>query len=216
MVWLKVCGITRVEDAAEACALGYDAVGMVFAESPRRVSVERAKEICAALPSSIMRVGVFAGMEVEEVRGLAEYCGLDLVQLHGMEGEDAEASFGSRAIVARRPRLPGDLEGIKDRGAAFAVLIDAWDPVLAGGTGRTCDWDLAARAARMVRVILAGGLDPSNVGEAIGKVNPFGVDVSSGVESGPGMKDHALMRDFARNARIAAAVTAEEGSYVDK
>ncbi|MBN2026986.1 MAG: phosphoribosylanthranilate isomerase [Actinobacteria bacterium] len=215
-MWLKVCGITRVEDAAEAYALGYDAVGMVFAESPRRLNVERAKEICSALPPSILRVGVFAGLEGEEVRSLAEYCGLDLVQLHGVEGEHVAAPFGSRAIVARRPRLPHDLEGMKENAGAFAVLIDAWDPVLAGGTGRTCDWDLAARAARMVRVILAGGLNPSNVGEAIGTVNPFGVDVSSGVESEPGIKDHALMRDFARKARIAAAVAAEEDSYVDK
>jgi phosphoribosylanthranilate isomerase len=216
MMWLKVCGITRLEDATEACALGYDAVGLVFAQSPRRVSVEQAKKICAALPSSILRTGVFAGIEMEEVKSLAEYCGLDLVQLHGVEGEDEAASFGSRAIMARRPRFPGDLECIKDHAGAFAVLIDTWDPELAGGTGRTCDWDLAAQAARMVRVILAGGLEPSNVGEAISKVNPFGVDVSSGVEGGPGIKDHALMRDFARNARIAAAVAAEEGTYVDK
>ena len=101
MIWLKVCGITSVEDATAACELGFDAVGLVFAESPRQVDAEQAKEICSALPSSIKRVGVFAGMRGEEVRSLAEYCGLDLVQLHGEELAEEAPSFGSGAIVAR-------------------------------------------------------------------------------------------------------------------
>ncbi len=215
MVWLKVCGITSVEDAAAACELGYDAVGMVFAESPRRVSAERAKEISSALPSSIKRVGVFAGMGVEEVKSLAEDCGLDLVQLHGEEIAEGAAFFGSRAIVARRPRSREDLESIGVFPQAFAVLIDSWDPLLAGGTGRTCDWDLAARAAGKARIILAGGLNPANVGEAIAEVDPFGVDVSSGVELRPGVKDHALLRDFARAVRGAGAAD-EEVTYDDE
>lgn len=208
MTWLKVCGITSVEDAAAACELGYDAVGLVFADSPRRLSAEQAKEICSALTSSIMRVGVFSGMGNEEVRNLAEGCGLDLVQLHGEEMAEEAASFGSRAIVARRPRSREDLESIGAFSQAFAVLIDTWDPVLAGGTGRTCDWELAARAAGTARIILAGGLNPANVAEAIAEVDPFGVDVSSGVELRPGVKDHALMRDFARAVR--GAGTADE------
>jgi phosphoribosylanthranilate isomerase len=215
MIWLKVCGITSLEDADAACELGYDAVGMVFAQSPRRVSAEQAKEISSSLPSSIMRVGVFAGMEGEEVRSMAEYCGLDLVQLHGDETAVEADSFGSRAIVARQPRSPEDLEGIGAFPHAFAVLIDSWDPVLAGGTGRPCDWGLAARAAGMARIILAGGLNPANVGEAIAVVHPFGVDVSSGVELRPGVKDHALMRDFARAVRGAGAAD-EEVTDVDE
>lgn len=216
MIWLKVCGITRAEDAVAACELGYDAIGLVFAASPRHINPEQAQEICSALPSPILRVGVFAGMAGEEVGKLAEYCGLDLVQLHDERKPGEVASFGPRAIVARRPRARGELENIGDFHDAFAVLIDTWDPVLKGGTGHACDWDLAARAARLARVILAGGLNPANVGEAIARVNPFGVDVSSGVEMRPGVKDHALMRDFARAARAGAAATDEEGYHVEQ
>jgi phosphoribosylanthranilate isomerase len=158
-------------------------------------------------------VGVFAGMAGEEVEETVEECGLDLVQLHD-EGEPLlAASFGARAIVARRPRAAQELESLENLRDAFAVLIDAWDPVLAGGTGRTCDWDLAARAARRARVVLAGGLNPANVGEAVARVRPFGVDVSSGVEMEPGIKDHALMRDFARAARAGTALIYKEDDH---
>ncbi len=200
MSLLKVCGITREEDAFTACELGYGAVGFVFAPSPRRVSPERALEICSSLPPSILRVGVFSGEKHEVIRNIVDLCGLDLVQLHGGEGPGAVRSFGGRAIAALRPRSPGDLERIADYRGVFAVLLDTWDPVLSGGTGKTCDWELAALAARSSRVILAGGLNPANVGDAVRKVRPFGVDISSGVEASPGIKDRALLRDFARAA----------------
>jgi len=215
MSLLKVCGITRIEDAVAAAGLGYDAVGLVFAESPRRVRLKQAVEICSSLPPFILRVGVFAGQDTEEVRAVMERCGLDLVQFHGgISAEDA-ACFASRAIVALRARIPDDLRLLGDYPGVFAVLMDAWDPVLAGGTGKTCDWDLAARAARRARVILAGGLSPANVARAVARVRPFGVDVSSGVESEPGVKDQALMREFARAARDALRAGAdEEDSHV--
>ena len=208
---LKICGITRVEDAAAAYMLGFDAVGMVFAESPRRLSPDRARIISWALPASLLRVGVFADCGAGEVRRLVEYCGLDLVQFHGEENPGEVARFGARAIKALRLYGPDELEKIDDYPGVFAILIDTWDPARRGGTGVPCDWDLAARASQRARVILAGGLNPANVRRAVARVRPFGVDVSSGVELGPGIKDHGLMRDFAREARAGgSAVDYEE------
>lgn len=212
MLLLKVCGITREEDAAAACAMGYGAVGLIFTDSPRRITPERAREICSYLPSPILRVGVFAGEEETEVRCVMEYCGLDLVQLHGSEDPGEVMRFGARAIAVLRPRSPEDLERMEDYRGVFAVLLDTWDPFLAGGTGRTCDWELAARAALSSRIILAGGLGPANVGAAVRMVHPFGVDVCSGVESSPGRKDGPLMQEFARAAGDAYLAGSEEES----
>lgn len=209
---LKVCGITRKEDAAAACDMGYSAIGLIFAESPRRVTPETAREICSSLPSPILRVGVFAGEEPSGVRRIMDYCGLDLVQFHGGEDPAQVLPFGGRAIAALRPRSPEDLARVADYRGVFAVLLDTWDPVLPGGTGRTCDWGLAARAALSCRVILAGGLDPANVGGAVRRVRPFGVDVCGGVESAPGRKDKWLMWDFARAAGEASLAGPEEES----
>lgn len=200
---IKACGMTRIEDALAAAEAGFDAVGLVFAESPRRVNPRTAREICSLLPSSVLRVGVFLGQTRAEIRGLMEYCGLDLAQLHEAGGTGLAEVFAGRAVVAIRPHLPEDLDVLDGYRGAFAFLIDAWHPEMAGGTGITCDWTLAARVARASRVILAGGLSPDNVAEAITRVRPFGVDVSSGVETAPGIKDPALLRRFARAARSA-------------
>lgn len=200
---IKVCGITRVTDAMAAAEAGFDALGLVFAESPRRVDPRTARRICACLPPSILRVGVFLGQTRGEIEGLMEYCGLDLAQLHEAGGTGLPEALGGRAVVAMRPRFLEDLEELEKHRGAFAALIDAWHPELAGGTGTACDWNIAAQAARSARVILAGGLNPGNVADAITRVRPFGVDVSSGVESTPGIKDHALLRRFARAARDA-------------
>ena len=210
MCVIKVCGITRAEDAAAACRLGYDAVGMVLAPSPRRVSPDRARLISRSLPPSMLKVGVFVNEDPSEVRRLMAYCGLDLVQLHGEESPQEVARFGAKAIKALRPRHGDELAMLDDYPGVFAVLLDAWDPDLRGGSGRRCDWSLAERAAGRARVILAGGLDPANVGEAIARTRPRGVDVSSGVELGPGIKDHGLLRGFALAAR-AAFLAREEG-----
>ena len=214
MAWIKVCGITRAEDAAAAASLGYDAIGFTFAESPHRVIPDRARSISRSLPPSMLRVGVFVNPDHGEARRLADYCGLDLVQLHGEEGPGEVARFGARAIKALRLRGPDELERLEDYPGVFAILLDAWDPVLRGGTGRTCDWELAASAARRVRVILAGGLNPTNVGKAIARVRPFGVDVCSGVDFLPGEKDHRLMRSFALAGRRAfGALARGEGAH---
>jgi len=211
MALVKVCGITRVEDAGEACRLGYNAIGLVLAESPRRLSPDQARSISRALPVGTLKVGVFVNEEPGEIKRLMKYCDLDLVQLHGEESPGEVSPFGARAIKALRPRCEEDLDAMDDYPDVFAILLDAWNPHRRGGGGIPCDWDLAARAASGRRVILAGGLNPSNVLEAVARTRPFGVDVSSGVESRPGRKDPALMRVFLSRAREAfIAVRREE------
>jgi phosphoribosylanthranilate isomerase len=197
MPLLKVCGITRAEDAVSACLLGYDAIGMVFAESPRRVEPDQARSIARAIPPSVLRVGVFVNAGSSEAMSMMKYCSLDLLQFHGEESPAEVARFGDRAIKALRLRSADDLSMLDDYPGAYAILLDTWDPALRGGTGARSDWGLAARASCKARVILAGGLDPTNVGRAMAEVRPFGIDVSSGVEIGPGIKDYELMRDFA-------------------
>ncbi len=201
MPMLKVCGITHVEDAVNAYLLGYDAIGMVFADSPRRIDPDQARAIAQAIPLSVLRIGVFVNADNSEVMRVMKYCGLDLLQFHGDESPGEVAHFGDRAIKALRMRGPEDLSMLDDYPGAYAILLDTWDPVLRGGTGATGDWDLAARASCRSRIILAGGLDPANVGRAMAEVRPFGIDVSSGVETGPGIKDYDLMRDFAHEVK---------------
>jgi phosphoribosylanthranilate isomerase len=201
MPLLKVCGITRADDAAAACKLGYDAIGMIFADSKRRVSPEQARDISRSLPASIMRVGVFVNQDGGEIRKLMEYCRLDLVQLHGEESPEEVASFGAKAIKALRPRSLDELTMLEAYPNVFAILLDTWDEALRGGTGKTCDWELARSASEKRRIILAGGLSPSNVEQAIAQVRPFGVDVCSGVEFSPKIKDREMIREFARKAR---------------
>lgn len=210
MCVLKVCGVTRLEDAAAAARLGYRAVGMVFAESPRRVDPDLGRAISSSLPSTMLRVGVFVNEDRREVERIATYCHLDLVQLHGDESPREASYFGPRAIKALRPRSREELAMLEEYSGIFAILLDAWDPALRGGTGREADWDLAAEAAGRARVILAGGLGPANVGRAVRKVRPYGVDTASGVEASPGVKDHGLMAEFALRARDAATTAAEE------
>lgn len=203
MPYIKACGITALGDGLAACAAGFSALGFVFAASPRRVDPDRARSICARLPSSVLRVGVFVGEEEAEMRRVARFCSLDLVQLHGEFTAESVRRLGERAIPCLRPRCREDLEVIEEWRGAFAVLIDTWDEGREGGTGLTGDWGLAALAAGRTRVILAGGLDPRNVRDAVHAVRPFGVDVSSGVERRPGRKDHSLLAAFASAARDA-------------
>ncbi len=207
--FIKACGITRLEDALAACAAGFTAVGFVFATSPRQVDPEHARGIAACLPPSVLRIGVFLDHEEDEVREIADFCGLDLVQLHGRSLRLASL-FGRIAIPSIRPRAPEDMDVLEEYREAFAVLVDSWDPRLPGGTGRMADLGLAAEAARKCRVILAGGLNPGNVARAVALVRPFGVDVSSGVERAPGIKDSGLLRDFAREARVALGALSPE------
>ena len=194
---VKVCGITRREDALLAADLGASAVGFVFwPHSPRYVEPEAAAEIARALPADVAPVGVFVDPSVDDVRRIAARVGLAAVQLHGDEPATLcdglpyrvlkavpVAGAATRAAAARVPRR-------------VTVLLDARDPVRRGGTGRTVDWGVAAEVAAGRRIFLAGGLGPGNVGEALRTVRPYGVDVSSGVETRPGRKDAGRLRVF--------------------
>jgi phosphoribosylanthranilate isomerase len=199
---LKVCGITRLADALHATEQGATALGFVFwPRSPRYITPERAAEIIANLPPAITKVGVFVNEPVDRVAAAVAEAHLDVVQLHG----DEEPAFGGGIDqpIFRSVTL-ADAEDVM---AAWPVgtplLLDAADPERRGGTGTTVDWSRAAELARRRRVILAGGLTPDNVGEAIETVNPYGVDVSSGVEVSPGVKDPEKVTRFLANARHA-------------
>jgi phosphoribosylanthranilate isomerase len=204
-VRVKICGLTRVEDALAAVELGADALGFVFAPSPRRVSPEQARAIIRELPPLVQTVGVFVDEDPERVEYTARYCDLDLLQFHGGESPAYCRGFGRRAIKALRLRSRRELPGVSEyAGAAGALLLDTLVPGQQGGTGRTFDWDLALEAARYGRIIVAGGLNPENVAAAISAAKPYGVDASSGLEREPGIKDHGKMARFIERAREAA------------
>jgi phosphoribosylanthranilate isomerase len=201
-VFLKVCGITRLSDAQLAVAHGATALGFVFwPRSPRAVTAEQAAAIAAALPPEVMRVGVFVNESIDGIRRIAALAGLTAVQLHG---DEPPAYAGALAWpVLRSVTLDTAAAAGLAWGGATTFLLDAADVERRGGTGQRVDWTRAAALARERRVVLAGGLTPANVAEAIATVRPCGVDVSSGVEQAPGVKDKEKMVDFLRNARAA-------------
>jgi len=199
-----VCGITNIEDALAAQALGADAIGLVFAKSPRRVEKERAREIVQALPPFVHLVGVFVDEEKSVVEEIADFCRLTVLQFHGSESPEYCAGFARPVIKAFRISQRGDIERMEPyRGKVSAFLLDTYHPVLAGGTGQAFDWAMAKEAVRIGPIILAGGLDPDNVEAAIRAVKPYAVDVSSGVEMSPGKKDHDKIRLFIERAQQA-------------
>jgi len=200
--WIKICGITRLEDGLGAVDAGADAVGFVFAESPRRVTAEQARSIVRELPLHVLRVGVFVHEVPADIARIVAAAELDRVQLHGFEEPMVRELVGTRVLRAFRARHDDVVEEIAASGEN-TFLLDAWSPDVAGGTGQRFDWELARRAAQHGRLILAGGLTPENVGKAIREVAPFGVDVSSGVESAPGRKDPDRMRAFVAAVRAA-------------
>ena len=196
MANVKVCGITREADAQVAVALGATAVGFIFwPESPRYVTPDVAVEISKRLPS-VQTVGVFVNSSVDEMSEVADQVGLSSVQLHGDEPDDiySELSYPViRAIgvtgeqtITRVDRVPDDV----------MVLLDVHDHVQRGGTGRTVDWDVAATIAAKRRIFLAGGLRPDNIAAAIRRVRPYGIDVSSGVETSPGVKEAGKLEEL--------------------
>ena len=201
MIRVKICGITHVEDALQACACGADALGLVFyPRSPRCVTPEQARAIIRALPPLVTTVGLFVNEEPQRIRQLAEDCGLDVIQLHGDEGPGACDYAPRRSIKALRVKDAASLAGHEEFGTS-ALLLDAWVAGAYGGTGESFNWELAAGIARQRPVILAGGLRPENVAAAVQAVRPYGVDVSSGVEAAPGRKDPAKVAAFIRNAK---------------
>ncbi len=197
MTQVKICGITNQEDAWTAVRAGADAIGFVFyPRSARRVAPDVARQMSRSLPARICRVGVFVDEEPEEVRRLFRFCLLDFIQLHGKEPPEYCELFSAGILIkAVSLRSEGDLETLGSY-PATAILVDAYDPLVPGGTGRTCDWTLAKRAGERHRVILAGGLNAQNILSALEAVSPLAVDVGSGVESVPGKKDPLKVKDF--------------------
>jgi len=194
MTRVKVCGITSVQDARWAAECGTDAIGLIFIESPRQVDVARALEIVAALPPYTTPVGLFAEVSDEEIAETASEVGLRVVQIHG--------AFPPEAALAV---AVGSVEDIREmRGyPAEAFLLDAKAEGKHGGTGKTFDWSLAREAKELGAVILAGGLGPDNVAEAIRQVKPYAVDASSRLEAKPRVKDPELVRRFVEAAKQA-------------
>jgi phosphoribosylanthranilate isomerase len=203
-IWIKVCGITNPEDALAAAEMGADAVGFVFAPSPRQVSPEMAKEIIRKIPMAVRTVGVFVNENPETVASISNLCDLDLLQLHGKETTHYCGQFGRRVIKAVRVQNENDLEVCSEYvGVVQAFLLDTYVAGQSGGTGVTFDWNIAHTARKYGHIILAGGLNPDNVATAIGAVKPYGVDASSGLEQKPGVKDHDKLAQFIQAVRHA-------------
>jgi len=202
--WVKICGLTNLADAQLAVEARADALGFVFYKnSPRRVTISEAAAISKQLPGFVMRVGVFVNALKAEVERAVGECGLNLLQFHGDEPPEYCLQFELMSMKAFRMRDAGMLKEMRQYQTS-AWLLDAYSPEAAGGTGEKFNWDLAVAAQKFGKpIFLAGGLTPENVGEAVRKVRPFGVDVSSGVEMSPGKKDPAKVRAFINAAKTA-------------
>jgi phosphoribosylanthranilate isomerase len=200
---VKICGITRVEDALAAAVFGVDAIGLVFSEaSPRCVTAGQARTIAAALPPFIKVVGLFVDASAEHIRELLGQVPIDLLQFHGRETPEECRQFGHPYIKAVRMVPDVDIAAEARRYTqAAGLLLDAYDPQLAGGTGATFDWTRVPQDLGKP-VILAGGLTSENVARAIEAVRPYAVDVSSGVEQGKGIKDAAKIAAFIRAVAV--------------
>ena len=201
MVRVKICGITNVGDALAAVRAGADALGFVFAPSPRRVSPTRARKIIRAIGPWVASVGVFVNEKPQRVRKIAAFCGLTAVQLHGDESADYARKLAPlKVIKAFRVSKRADLRRVGHYDAD-AFLFDAKVEGSYGGTGKTFDWGILKRRALRKPVILSGGLHPGNVRQAVRTLRPYGVDVSSGVEKAPGKKDAVKVRTLIRRAK---------------
>lgn len=201
-VRVKICGITQVEDALAAAHAGADAIGLVFYDpSPRAVTVSQALEIVQALPPFVTTVGLFVDAPVQWVDSILQQLPLDLLQFHGKEAPDYCTGFGRPWMKAVRMRPGVDLQREAERyQSAAALLVDAYQPGVPGGTGETFDWGrIPAELSRPL--VLAGGLDPGNVAQAVEQVQPWAVDVSGGVEQSRGVKSHSKVAQFIENAK---------------
>lgn len=200
-MFVKICGTTNEDDALLAVAMGADAVGFIFAPSPRQVAPQRVYDITRRLPPEVLTVGVFKDEAPEQVVRQAMRAGVKAVQLHGHETPEQTAYVAQhfRWVIKVFAAGSGQLARANEWGTDL-VMVDS----PGGGSGKVFDWTLAGEAPTNVRLILAGGLTPDNVADGIAAVEPWGVDVASGVESSPGRKDATLVRKFIANARAAA------------
>ncbi len=204
-MWIKICGITTVESALACVEAGADAIGFVFATGKRKISVEAAGRIITSLPTGLEKVGVFVDKPQEEVAEIEKSIGLDLLQFHGQESPYYCSLFPGKAIKSFRVSSARDFQSIEAyRGTIRACLLDSFRYGQAGGTGKTWNWELFSPAGTLglsgIPYILAGGITAQNVSSALQNIKPYGVDTSSGVESG-GQKDRTLIREFVRTVR---------------
>ena len=200
-LFVKICGITNMEDAQHAIQCGADAIGFVFfEESPRFISHRRAAEIVRSLPKRTSKIGVFVNADLKFVRDIVKHVNLSAVQLLGNDGPDDLVDFDTSVIKVFRVGREFDVEVMKNY-IVDAFLLDALSEGTYGGTGKTFDWNIAIKAKEYGRIILSGGLTPENVEDAVRFVRPYGVNVSSGVEAKPGKKDHGKVRDFISRAK---------------
>ena len=203
MIRVKICGITRVADAEKAVELGADALGFIFAKSPRQITPQKARDITRRISPFVKTVGVFVNERPAKIREIMDFCGLDLVQLHGNESVSSCSELAPRVIKAFRVQGEKSLLQIAEyKNHVRAILLDAYQKGLNGGTGKTFDWRLAVKAKKTgIPMVLSGGLDADNITEALERVNPFAIDISSGIEKRPGIKDHGRMRAFMRKIK---------------
>jgi phosphoribosylanthranilate isomerase len=200
---VKICGITRLQDALDACDLGADILGFNFVPaSPRYLNPYTAREIISKLPPFVISMGIFADEEPDVVNDLAVFLGLDAVQLHGTEDTSYCRKIKSPVVKALRVETGADLEKVDECNISAYLLDSRVDGVL-GGSGQTFPWQAAIDFCRSHKVFAAGGLTPDNVGDAVRTLDPYGVDTASGVETGPGIKDRVLMDRFITAARYA-------------
>ena len=202
MTRIKICGITSWEDAQAAVELSADALGFIFAESPRRIQPDDARRIIERLPPFVTTVAVFVDEQLEVMKNCLNQTGCTAVQLHGQEPPFCIPSLsGWKVIKAVRVRTAADLDSLVPYGEAHAFLLDTYVPGKPGGTGVPFDWNVLASVKLKRPVILAGGLTPDNLATALTTVRPHAVDVVSGVESSPGKKDRDKMRRFSQMVR---------------
>lgn len=197
---IKICGITRPEDAVAVVAAGADAIGLVFYEpSPRCVSLNQAQKIVTSVPAFVSVVALFVDPTAKYVQDILNGVRVDLIQFHGDEDSDFCGQFNHPYIKAIRVRQASDVVASSVRFPdALGILLDSYKPGIPGGTGETFDWSLVQVTSDSKPIILAGGLNPDNVGDAIRHVQPFAVDVSGGVELSKGIKDHSKINAFVR------------------
>ena len=203
MVFTKVCGITNPGDARVAVDAGADAIGLIFAESPRKVSREEARKVSIALPENILKVGVFVDAEPGEVLQIAREVGLDLAQLHGDETPEMVAAIRNAGLPVMKALRVRNTEalGALERYELDLFMLDAWSARARGGTGETFDWGLAKSVKGHGNIVVSGGLTPENVRVAVEFFEPYGVDASSSLEERPGKKSGERVRRFVRAAK---------------
>lgn len=206
MIWIKICGITNFADAQAAASLGADALGFIFAKSPRWVQPEKVREIVLSLPPETEKIGVFMDEKPEKAREIAEFCGLTGLQFHGNESPEYCKKFKDYQVIkAFRVNSEKGWDKIfpyVQNNAIDRILLDTYVKGVPGGTGKTFPWKMvASRNWKDIPVIVAGGINPLNVTSCLQEANPFGIDIGSGVEREPGKKDHSMLKELFEKVR---------------